>query len=214
MKRYSDVDVEKVIRLRKREKYSFAHLQKITGIPASTVRNWCIDETKDNKWDILRVTNDRKRREIKNSEIRNFIQIHDLSKNDAKIWLSLLYWCEGSKYPASNAVTLVNSDPLLVELFIYLLRRSFPLDESKFKVHLQIHTIQNYNHIKLFWSKFLHIPENQFIKPTITLRKGGKYRRDYVGTCTVKYQDYAIQLKLMGIYEFLANKILNHQNTK
>jgi len=111
-----------------------------------------------------------------------------------------------NRYPSSTAVTMVNSDPDLMRTFIHLFRRSFVLNEAKFQVHLQIHTTHDYKQVRDYWSKLLHIPECRFMKPTVTKPKGGKHRKEYFGTCTVKYHDYRLLLKLMGIYEVLAKK--------
>jgi hypothetical protein len=191
--------------VRKELRYSYAHLQRATGIPSSTIRNWCAADHVGTKWDTLINTNERVRQELKSSEVPVIKKVYNFTGEYAKLYSALIYWCEGSKYPASNAVTLVNSDPNLLRFFITLLRRAFTLDESKFKVHLQIHTTHSYVKTSRYWSKLLQIPVRQFIKPTTTSPKGKKHRVHYFGTCTLKYQDYRLLLKLMGIYEGLIN---------
>ncbi len=201
MKRYKDIEIEKALSLRTRYKYSFAQLQKITGIPASTIRNWCKNEFIGARRDTLLNTNFRKRNSIKQSEIKSLKNFNYLNKNAAKILASIIYWCEGSKYPSTNKLDLTNSDPLLLETFIKLLRSGFTLNESKFRVKLQIHSGQNFSKLKTYWSNILDIPASQFMKPTVTIANGKKRRKDYMGTCTIRYSDYTIQLKLIGIYE-------------
>jgi hypothetical protein len=201
MKRYRDYEIEKAKELRKKEGYSFAQLQRITGIPATTIRNWCADDIRGTKWDTLLITNQRKRQELKLSEINELDSLKKIDTVNAKLFISLLYWCEGTKYPASNKIEFVNSDPHLIHLFTNLLREAFPLDESKFRIHVQIHDVQNFTEIKNFWSQLLKIPISQFTKPTITKIKGGKHRKEYFGTCAIRYNDYRILLKIIGIYE-------------
>lgn len=121
---------------------------------------------------------------------------------------ALLYGCEGSKYPAQNGVAFSNSDPYLVLSFLKLLQKSFKLDKNKFSVHLQIHTTHDYQILKKYWSDLLKIPESKFIKPTIAVPKGNKHRDDYKGTCTLKYHDYTIQLKLLGIFDKFKNSFV------
>jgi len=176
------------------------------GVPETTIRSWCMNFDDGTKWDTLIINNERKRQEFRKSEIKvvNSIGLEDKDRN--KLLTALLYWCEGSKYPASTAVTMVNSDSKLMRTFIHLFRKAFELDESKFHVHLQIHISHDYQKTREYWSSLLHIPEAQFMKPTITKPKGGKHRNQYFGTCTVKYADYRILLKLMGIYEAFAKK--------
>ncbi len=208
MRKYQDKDLEKAQNLRTKYHYSFTKLQEITGIPATTIRNWCKHDNSSTRWDTLLKTYERRRNDIKTSEkdiIKNF-KIFD--KTTAKILVSIIYWCEGSKYPSTNKLDMTNSDPLLLQLFIRLLRISFPLNEAKFRVKLQIHSTQNFNEISKYWSNLLKIPTSQFIKPTITIPRGKKYRKDYMGTCTIRYSDYKIQLKVIGIYEQF-DKIIN-----
>ena len=113
----------------------------------------------------------------------------------------MLYGCEGSKYPATSGISFANSDPYLIVTFISLLRKSFDLDESKFYIHLQVHSTHDYLEIRKFWSDILNISEKRFIRPTTRIPRGGKHRKNYMGTCTVRYEDYRIQLSLLGIYE-------------
>jgi hypothetical protein len=206
MKRYQEEDIEKAKKLRKKFRYSFAQLQKITGIPATTIRNWCKNDYLGTKWDTLLITNQRKRKELKMSEIGSLHSLQNIDAINAKIFASLLYWCEGTKYPISNKIEFTNSDPQLQTFFVMLLRKAFSLDESKFRVHLQIHNTHDYEKIKNYWSKLLNIPKLKFIKPTITNMKGKKHRKDYLGTCTVRYNDFRVKLKLIGIHEELARR--------
>lgn len=201
MRKYKDQDIIKAKELRKRGRYSFAHLQRLTGIPATTIRNWCGDDYMGTRWDTLLVTNERKRQELKSSEVGVIDSIENINPVNAKVFASLIYWCEGSKYPATNKLDFVNSDPTLVKLYVALLRKAFIIDESKWRIHLQIHDIHNFEEVKSYWSNLLNIPKSQFIKPTITKANGGKHRREYWGTCAVRYYDFRIQLKLIGIYE-------------
>lgn len=207
MKKYKDEDIQKAKDLRHKEGYSFAQLQRITGIPATTIRNWCEDDFLGTRWDTLLRTNERKRRELKDSEAGTLESLKRINKDGAKIFASLIYWCEGSKYPATNKVELTNSDPNLMKLFVNLFRKAFDLDETKFRIHLQIHDVHNFEELKSFWGNLLGIPSGRFIKPTVTKMKGGKHRKNYLGTCTVRYHDFRIQLKLTGIYEKLTDKI-------
>lgn len=207
MKRHSDKFIQEIIALRQRERYSYALLSRKTGIPSSTIRNWCAGIDQSSKWDTLIATNERKRQDYRGSEksVVDGMNLSDAEKT--KVFVALLYWCEGSKYPSSTAVTMVNSDPELMKTFVQLLRRAYDLDESKFRVHLQIHTTHDFTKIRAYWSNILQISSSRFIKPTVTKPNGKKHRSQYLGTCTVKYQDYRILLKLMGIYEAFAKKV-------
>jgi hypothetical protein len=207
MKRYSDTQIEEARLLRIKNHYSFAQLSKITGIPSTTIRNWCADDFIGSRQDTLLFTNERKRIELKSTDKYIVKSIDKIDSKSAKIYTSLLYWCEGTKYPASNKMEFSNSDPVLQVFFISLLRKAYSLDESKFRIHLQIHNTHDYEKIKNFWSKLLIIPASQFIKPTITNMKGRKHRKNYMGTCALRYNDFRLKLRLIGLYEEMGLRI-------
>lgn len=207
MKRYTEQEITKIRKLRRETAYSFIQLERITGIPQTTIRNWCHDDNVRTKWDTLRATNERKRLEFKKSETAALARVTNIDVQLAKILVAIIYWCEGAKYPATNRLAIANSDVELLRMFISLLRIAFPIDESKFRVHLQIHTTHDYEKLKKYWSDQLGISTTQFICPTITSPNGKKHRSSYSGTCTLKYMDYSLQLKLIGLYEALAYKL-------
>lgn len=138
----------------------------------------------------------------------------DLAKidsNNAKILLSLLYWCEGCKYPGTNKVEFVYSDEKMQVSFIKLMRIAFKneLDESKFRVMLQLHTTHNIETQINYWSNLLDIPKSQFIKPHLTIKTVSRYRPVYNGTCNLRYSDYRFLLRIMGIYNQISSQIIN-----
>jgi len=200
MKRYSENFIEKIRKIRRKEKLSFKKIGERFNIPNSTIRNWCYD-LPNNRWETLIIGNEKIRKDLKKSEVSVIPKMSSIGKSQSKFLAAILYGCEGAKYPSSSNVGFVNSDPDLVLSFLILLKKSFDLDEKKFSVHLQIHTTHDYKKVKEFWANFLDLPENCFIKPTVREPKGKKHRNNYMGTCTIRYRDYRIQLKLLGIFE-------------
>ena len=181
---------------------SCASVSRTIDVPNPTVSVWCRDVAKSKYLGLIRA-NENKRNDYLSSE-EFVVKTSLLDNNSAKLWCGLIYGCEGAKYPASNIVSFVNSDPLLVVAFVRLLRKGFRLNEEKFRVHLQIHNDQDFGQLAGYWSKLLEVPETRFYKPTITKPRGRKHRNDYKGTCSLRYGDFKIQLKLIGIFrEFL-----------
>jgi hypothetical protein len=136
------------------------------------------------------------------------VNVGDLSVESCRILLALLYWCEGAKYPSSNRVDFVCSDESLLLTFLLLFRKSFDLDESRLRVKLQIHTDQDFKELTGFWSDKLKIPKSKFTKPTVTEKRGARYRNGYRGTCSIRYSDYSILLRIMGTYNQVAKQII------
>ncbi|KKP23193.1 MAG: hypothetical protein UR11_C0001G0167 [Candidatus Woesebacteria bacterium GW2011_GWC1_30_29] len=181
---------------------SYREVGRRLNIDNSTISTWCRGLA-SSKFTKLIKNNELKREIVKKSETKSFQKI-DINTDFKKILCGVIYGCEGAKYPATKHLGFTNSEPLLILSFINLLRDSFQLDESKFRIHLQIHSNQNYNNLVKFWSDLLNISSDKFYKPTITKPTDKKHRKGYLGTCTIKYYNINIQLKLIGIFnEFM-----------
>ncbi len=184
---------------------SYCQISKKLNISNSTIAVWCRDlKIGSNTNGVIRTYQARRRR-LLHSEKKIFNNIV-FDKTQAKIYCGILYGCEGSKYPASSGVMLTNADPELMLSFITLFRKSFRVEENRLRVHLQIHTTQNYSKLLNYWSRLLKVPKSQFYKPTLTEPHGRKHRSKYLGTCTLKYHNYRFQLKLIGIFDEFMRK--------
>lgn len=204
MKKYSDSLIHHARSLRVVDGLSDKELSDRLSVDSTLIKSWCDDLSRSRMKKVI-IKNELKRREIfcLGKEIAQKVRFNF---NQAKIYCAILYGCEGSKYPATKSVTLVNSDPSLVRTFITLLRKSFILEEKKFKIHLQIHKDQDFNTLRAYWSNLLNIPPSQFYRPTITDGNGKKHRNEYFGTCSVRYYENRLQLLLIGIFEEFLRK--------
>jgi hypothetical protein len=108
--------------------------------------------------------------------------------NVSKLVLAILYLAEGTKKQRSS-LTFGNSDPMIIRLFLNLLRKSYPLDESKFRCTLQCRADQNVSKLEKFWSTQTKIPLSRFYKARIDRRSIGKISRNmnYLGVCRLDY---------------------------
>lgn len=171
-------------------------------ISESTISRWVRDIESNH----LAFKRARIKEEIWKKTSQHIIPQFRINKDIAKILLSLLYWCEGSKYPTESCISFTNSDWRLVKTFIILLRSAMKIREEKLRARLQIHTTHNYKNLLKFWSELLYIPINQFHKPTVTKPTKSMKRTDYKGTCTVKYCNVVFLLEITGIFEAFAEK--------
>ena len=176
-------------------------LARIFNVPGATISRWVHDvPSEDPVFNKLRLLNLKSKAQYVGS-----IEGFKVGSKNAKLLASLLYWCEGSKCPSINFVASSNSDERLTLTFVSLLRKGFKLDESKFRLHLQLHSTHNVKIMTKYWSNLLDIPQDRFHKPTITHPKNNlKKRSNYNGTCTVKYFDVKLLLGLTGLYEIFA----------
>ena len=109
-------------------------------------------------------------------------------KDVAKIALAMLYFGEGSRIKRGSLM-FGNSDPLLIGLFLNLLRYCYNIDESKFRCTLQGRADQNIKQLERFWFKTTKIPLLQFYKARIDPRTIGQSSKnpDYKGVCRIDY---------------------------
>lgn len=126
------------------------------------------------------------------------------NKNLGKILSSFLYWCEGSKQ--ENRLCFTNSDAILIKTFLFLLRQSFVLDESKFRVCLHLHPYHNMQKQTSFWSKVTHIPKTQFIRAYRKSNGGVNIKKNYPGCASIRYHDYKVVKELQFIWEKFGQK--------
>lgn len=131
-----------------------------------------------------------------------------LDKNTALIACSLLYWCEGAKSHNDTTFTFTNSDPVLVQAFIALMRHAFVLDERKFRVRMHLHEYHSEQLQQKFWSKVTGISPKQFRKTYWKPHTGKTIHVGYPGCIHLNYYDVIIARKTSAIARaFLENVI-------
>lgn len=136
----------------------------------------------------------------------SLLQNLNINKSISFLVASLSYECEGGK---SNfgVLEFTNSDPVLVKIFLVSLRKSFLLDESKFRVVMHLHSYHNEKEEKKFWSEVASIPENKFTKTFQKKESGINKKVGYRGCVQIKYFDVSIKRTLLASKAILAKKM-------
>lgn len=200
---HPDYVVQRARTLR-RKGITAANIAKRLGVGDTTVLRWCNDIPSENPYHKYIQNLQRNAREKSTGLVKNL----EVTEKKAKILASILYWCEGAKYPSSNFISFANSDIELVRTFLTLFRIGFRPKENKIRVYLQLHTTHDKEKLISFWSKILKIPKSQFYKSTITKPTKNMKRRNYKGTCTVRYYDVYLLHEIIGIYKEFFKKII------
>ncbi len=115
-----------------------------------------------------------------------------------------LYWGEGTKRSLTS-VRLGNTDPYLVQAFLFFLRRFYGIHNLRLRFALQIFTDMNQKEEEKFWQKFLGVEAKQFYK-TINTRSGsiGTYRaKSKHGVLTIYFGNKKLRDILIGEIEKL-----------
>lgn len=128
---------------------------------------------------------------------KQFLGKIDLDQDMMKVCCAIMYWCEGGKY--DQVVQLTNSDSKLIAAFLHLMRSSFSLNESKFRVCMHLHDYHSEEEQKDFWSRITAVPQSQFIKSYQKDNTGKRIRNNYQGCIMIKYYDVEVMRELLAV---------------
>lgn len=127
-----------------------------------------------------------------------YLDVTSFSEEQAKGLCALLYGCEGTKN--GTRVAFINSDPDLIRFFLLLFRRSFPVDERKFRVQMHLHEYHHEKQQLKFWASVTGVSTEQFSK-TFQKKNGKKnIRVGYQGCISVRYNSADVQRELVSVY--------------
>ncbi|MBI3380286.1 hypothetical protein HY029_06045 [Candidatus Gottesmanbacteria bacterium] len=126
----------------------------------------------------------------------------------AKIGLSMLWLGEGSKQ--RGVFRVGSSDPRIVKLFLWFIKKCYQFDLSKVRCTLQCRADQNIPELEKYWINITNIPKRLFYKARIDPRTIGKQtiNKEYKGVLRVDYFDVKIQDEMAVIADMLYNQTL------
>lgn len=123
------------------------------------------------------------------------------------IMLAALWAGEGEK--KDDLLSFANSDPSIIQAWVFGLRTAFDLDESKFRVQLLISDGMEDTELKNYWSQVVQISLAQFHKTTIDTRPKKVTRKGYKGVCRVIYFSAEIRRQLGSLAYRVFDKLFN-----
>jgi hypothetical protein len=129
-------------------------------------------------------------------EARRIIREVTITPDVALLSCALLYWCEGEKDKNDTTFTFSNSDSLLVQAFMKLLRHALVLDERKFRVRMHLHEYHNEALQRKFWSEVTGISEQQFSKTYLKPHTAKTIKDGYPGCIHIEYYDVEVARKI------------------
>ena len=142
-----------------------------------------------------------------------------LSKRELLLLGAALYWGEGYKRtiikngkPRSyHPVSLSNSDPKLIVIFLKFLREICGVEENKINAGLRIYQHQNAEHLLVYWSSLTKIPKERFEKFYYGISKSSLGKRPFnilpYGTIQIRINNTSLYHKIMGWIEVLGYPI-------
>lgn len=141
--------------------------------------------------------------------------ISALSQRELLLVAAALYWAEGHKRPVRrgarevtyHAVSLTNSDPLLIRLFIRFLRECCAVPVPKLKASLRIFPHQSGVRLQRYWQQQTGIPAHNFSRMytgvSISSRRLRPFSRLPYGVLQIRVSDTALFHRIMGYIEGL-----------
>ena len=123
--------------------------------------------------------------------------------------LSMLYFGEGAK---SNATSIGNSNPVILNFFVTALEILYDFDVSKIKCELHLRADQNIEEVKKYWSKALKLPLDNFTNVSVDKRTEGSVTYPhYQGVCILRCANIAIQRRLVYLSQIFCEKVANQR---
>lgn len=130
------------------------------------------------------------------------VRIGALSERYLLIAGAALYPGEGTK--RDGVVACTNSDPAMVALFCWWLRRFFGVDERRLRLSLYLHAGLDLDDAQLFWSKRTSIPIDQFVKAYRAVPVAGiRNNKHEHGCVSVRYASARTHREVMGLVRAL-----------
>lgn len=112
-----------------------------------------------------------------------------LSEKEKLIFLSALYWGEGSK----GDFGLTNSDPDLIKVFVLGLKEVFKIRTDRLRISIRIYRDLDKDKCLKFWSKITEVPVSKFV--SVNVLDGKKNGKLLYGMCRVRVTKGADVLK-------------------
>lgn len=106
--------------------------------------------------------------------------VKKLSYKEKLLFLSALYWAEGSK----GHFGLSNTDPGLIKIFVNGLREVFKVKEEDLRINIRLYEDLDIEKSLSFWSQIVKIPKEKFGR--VNILQGKKKGKLEHGMCRVR----------------------------
>jgi len=142
--------------------------------------------------------------------------IKDISKRDLLIIGTALYWAEGYKKPVvirgktrtSHRVSLTNSDPDLICVFLQFLREACGVPNKKITIWIRYFKHQDQIYLLDFWQKRCNMPYSNFRNTLQTVSISSQRKKSYnslpFGVAQISVNSTNLYHKIMGLISGIA----------
>lgn len=221
-------DRNKAFELRKSGK-SYSEISKELKVPRSTLSDWLGGEewsqkirkeldflaNNKNKVRIQRlnaVRGENLKRLYKEAEEEALEDFEKLKYHPLFIAGLMLYWGEGDRAD-SHRISLTNTDPAMIRLFLSFLQDICTADKARIKVWLLLYPDLNENLCKDYWIKNAGI-EGILFNKSIVIQGRHKTKRLGNGVCTVVFVSRYLKTKVLKWLALLPEVLLKEEYYK
>lgn len=128
-------------------------------------------------------------------------EIDGITRTELKSIGIALYWAEGYKTDASSGVEFTNSDSAMIRLMMRWFREICHVQESRFRIRIQMHNAEDIEKVKRHWSKITGIKESQFTKVYVKTSSTSKRIVGNLlpcGICNIRISDINLITRIKG----------------
>lgn len=145
----------------------------------------------------------RKLKKEKEAEINARETVGTLTNKEKLLFLSALYWAEGSKQDFG----LSNTDPNLIKVFISGLKEILKVKTKDLRISVRLYEDLDVEKALLYWSKIVGINKDNFC--SVNIIKGKKKGKLEFGMCRVRIKKGGDLLKKI---KAINNKVLENMS--
>ncbi len=159
-------------------------------------------------WDRRLAERDAERRAVKGEAAAT---VGDLSGRELDLVAVTAYWCEGAKdktYARREVVTLINSDPSVIEVWMQFLRRR-GIAQERLRFSLSIHESADVEAATRYWAGIVGTTVDRFGKAVLKRHNPKTIRKNtseaYVGCLVVRVlQSRVLYQEIEGLWRGIA----------
>jgi hypothetical protein len=150
----------------------------------------------------------KKEAEIEQCRLEAFEWAQGMTSRELTMFALGLYAGEGAK--SGCEVSMANTNPVLLQVFITWLRQTFRIDESRLRVALYLHQGLDLDAANRYWSELLQIPISQFIKPYRAVADSSIRHSKHVNGCaTVRYACTPSSRRVLAMIAAISSLVTN-----
>ncbi len=204
-------DKDEAIKLRSFGK-SYNEISSILSVPKSTLSEWF----KNHKWskeigqklveksqqrskivlkELGRIRGEHLKKLYDQAEVEANEEFDILKYHPLFIAAMMIYWGEGDKL-SRNRISVVNTDPNLLRVFVYFLKNICGFDNNKIRAWILVYPDIDIKISKKYWIQSIGLSESNFRK-TVVIKGKPTTRKLIYGVCTVELGSTYFKIKML-----------------